>query len=175
MATSDISKKLKQQFEHRIVAIDNLHEIPDNTYMVYLLLFNGKSIVLGHGRKNRARVVCDNLTQITPNHIKAIFVRLYHLYGNGTLEKYIIPTKDKIEAQEIEKLLHNEIGGNTREITQEIRAKLFEDIIPGSNVKLLIEIALRSSFDGISDLKSWRKAGLILDDEWTTISNKLKL
>lgn len=175
MTYSDISQNLKHQFKDRIIALDNINEIPDKTYMVYLLLFNGKPIILGHGRKNRARVICDNLTQITPNHIKAIFVRLYYLFEEGTFERYVISTTDKAEAQEIEKLLHNKIGGNSREITQKIREKLFKDIVPGSNVNLLFEIALRSSFDGISDLRRWRKARLIHDDEWATIANKLKL
>jgi hypothetical protein len=41
--------------------------------------------------------------------------------------------------------------------------------------KMLLEIALASSFDGLSDLKTWRRKGILDDCVWQVISKKLQL
>jgi hypothetical protein len=38
-----------------------------------------------------------------------------------------------------------------------------------------LEIALASSFDGLSDLKTWRRKGILDDCVWQVISKKLQL
>jgi hypothetical protein len=40
---------------------------------------------------------------------------------------------------------------------------------------MLLEIALASSFDGLSDLKTWRRKGILDDCVWQVISKKLQL
>ena len=70
--------------------------------MVYILVFNNNPIVLGHGQRNRSKVIFDNENQITSSHLKALFVRLYNLYGNGEFNRYIISCQNKDEAKKIE-------------------------------------------------------------------------
>jgi uncharacterized membrane protein len=40
---------------------------------------------------------------------------------------------------------------------------------------MALRIALCSSFDGISDLKKWRREGIIDDQTWEIVADKLKL
>jgi len=167
--------KLQILYPGRISAPKSLSDIPKNYYVVYILTFNGSPVVLGHGKINRAKVIFDDEKQITSGHIKAIFVRLYNLYGNGVLDRYIIVCQDKKEAGDIERNLHQQIGGNTRHIPDEIRNQLFFGLDTNSNSNLLLEIALCSSFDGLSDLRKWRSAGLLNDNIWKEISHRLKL
>jgi len=167
--------QLQQLYPNRILKPENLNEIPANTYMVYILTYNNNPIVLGHGMKNRSKVIFDNLNQITSSHLKAIFVRLYNLFGNGEFNRFIILTNNKNEALEIERKLHTEIGGNHRVLPDDIRYQLFNGIEQNSVTKLVLEIALRSSFDGLSDLRKWRKDGIINDEIWNEISEILKL
>jgi hypothetical protein len=143
--------------------------------MVYILLFNGNPIVLGHGKKNRSKVIFDNEQQITSSHLKAFIVRLYNLYGNGEFNRYIIGCENKEEAQAIESNLHKQIGGNNRNIPAEIRKQLFNDLNPKSPSYLVLEIALRSSFDGLSDLRKWRADGILSNTIWLDISRRLRL
>ncbi len=167
--------KLQQSYKERLIAVTNLSEIPINTYMVYILYYNGKPIVLGHGKKNRSKVILDNLDTITSGHIKALFVRLYALYGKGDFQRFIILSDNKVDSQKIERDLHEEIGGNNRVIPAEIRSKLFEGLETNSVASLILEIAIRSSFDGISDIRKWRKDGLLNDETWAIISSRLHL
>lgn len=164
---------LNQLYPNRVIATDNIEQIPNTGYMVYILIFNGKPIIVGHGKKNRSKVIFDDLNKITTSHLKAFFVRLYNVFGEGNFERYIIICENKTEANEIEKVLHKEIGGNNRSLPTEIREKLFDGIERNSITYLLLEIALRSSFDGISDLKKWKKDGIIPNNVWIEISNKL--
>lgn len=146
-----------------------------SNYMVYILTFNEKAIVLGHGKKNRASVIFDDKDNITSNHFKALLVRLYHLFGNGQFERYIIKCKDKEEAKKVEKNLHNIFGGNTKNIPPEIEEKLFESIDKKSVTHLVLKMALMSSFDGLSDLYKWHNAGILNDVIWDEISQRLQL
>jgi hypothetical protein len=40
---------------------------------------------------------------------------------------------------------------------------------------LILEIALLSSFDGLSDLKKWRTNGILNDEIWGEVANRLRL
>ena len=166
---------LQNLYPNRIISPININDIPKNGYMVYILVFNDNPIVLGHGQRNRAKIIFDNENQITSSHIKAIFVRLYNLYGNGEFERYIINCQNKEEAKLIESNLHNQIGGNNRNIPIEIRDGLFDGVEPNSVSYLVLEIALRSSFDGLSDIRKWRADGILSDAIWNDISQRLRL
>ena len=167
--------RLQQLYPNRIISPVTINDIPNNGYMVYILLFNKNPIVLGHGQRNRAKVIFDNENQITSSHLKALFVRLYNLYGNGEFERYIINCQNKEEAKEIENNLHKHIGGNNRNIPNELRNELFNGLEPNSVSYLVLEIALRSSFDGLSDIRKWRADGILSDVIWTEISQRLRL
>lgn len=166
---------LQQLYPNRIVLPMTIKDIPNNGYMVYILVFNNSPIVLGIGKKIRAKVIFDNVNQITSSHIKAIFVRLYNLYGNGIFERYIIGCQSKEEAKLIEKKLHNLLGGNNRHVPNDIRNQLFNGLDPNSVSYLVLEIALRSSFDGLSDIRKWRADGILNDEIWNEISQRLFL
>lgn len=167
--------RLQQLYPNRIISPLTINDIPNNGYMVYILVFNSNTIVLGHGQRNRAKVIFDNENQITSSHLKALFVRLYNLFGNGEFERYIINCQSKEEAKEIEKNLHAQIGGNNRNIPNEIRNQLFNGLEPNSVSYLVLEIALRSSFDGLSDIRKWRADGILSDVIWDEISQRLRL
>jgi hypothetical protein len=170
-----MKEKLNQLYPGRIISPIDLNEISKNNYLVYILTYNDIPIVLGHGKRNRAKVIFDNREQITTSHIKALFVRLYTLFGNGVFERYIIDCNSKDEAKIIENLLHKEIGGNNRIIPTEIRQKLFDGIDQNSVTYLVLEIALRSSFDGLSDIRKWRADNILSNEVWCQISEKLEL
>jgi hypothetical protein len=170
-----MNELLQQLYPNQTISPVSINEIPKTGYMVYILSFKGKPIVLGHGKRNRSKVIFDSEQQITTGHIKAIFVRLYNLYGKGEFERFIITCNNKEEAKTIESNLHKQIGGNNRNIPIEIRQQLFQNLDPKSASALILEIALRSSFDGLSDIKKWR-ADQILDDEiWSELSLRLRL
>lgn len=166
---------LQQLYPNRITLPATINDIPNRGYMVYILVFNNNPIVLGHGQRNRSKVIFDNENKITSSHLKALFVRLYNLYGNGEFERYIISCQNKEEAETIESNLHRQIGGNNRNIPPEIRNQLFNGLDPNSASYLVLEIALRSSFDGLSDIRKWRADGILSDTIWTDISKRLRL
>jgi len=166
---------LEQLYPGRILRPLQLNELRQDIYYVYILLHDNNPIVLGHGKRNRARVIFDNIEQITSGHIKALFVRLYVLYSDNAFEKMVIACESKNEASIIEKSLQKRFGGNNRNIPDEIREKLFENLNPQSVPKLLLEIAIRSSFDGLSDIRKWRADNLIDDNTWNEISIRLQL
>lgn len=167
--------RLQTLYPNRILTPVDVNDIPNNGYMVYILTFNNNPIVLGHGKKNRSKVIFDNQNQITSSHLKALFVRLYNLYGYGEFKRYIISCQNKEEAKIIESNLHRQIGGNNRNIPIEIRNQLFNGLKPNSVSYLVLEIALRSSFDGLSDIKKWRADGILSDAIWQDISLRLRL
>ena len=169
-------ERLNQLYQNRLIIPENVNQIPQTGYMVYILVFNDNPIVVGHGKKNRAKVIFDCDGQITSSHLKALFVRLYNLFGNnGHFERYIITCESKDEAQIIEKKIHKEIGGNNRNLPDEILNHLFDGIDSNSITYLVLEIALRSSFDGLSDIRKWRADGILSDVVWSEISQKLQL
>jgi len=168
-------EKLQQLYPNRIISPLTIKDIPNKGYMVYILIFNSNPIVLGRGQRNRAKVIFDNENQITSNHFKALLVRLYNLYGNGKFERYIINCQNKEVAKEVENNLHRQVGGNNRSIPTEIRIQLFDGLDPNSVSYLVLEIALHSSFDGLSDIRKWRAAGILSDVTWIEISQRLRL
>ena len=106
----------------------------------------------------------------------------YHLAikQNDTMAKYahkIAKSETKInweeEAKIIESNLHKQIGGNNRNIPNDIRQKLFDGIENDSISKLVLEIALRSSFDGLSDIRKWKADNILSNEVWNEISEKL--
>lgn len=171
-----MKKILEHLFPNRIIYPKHLDNIPgNNQYMVYILTAGENTILLGHGRKNRAKVILDSESSITKNHIKALFVRFYILFSDLKLTPYIITCTDKKEANKIENQLHKLVGGNNRIIPESIKNKLFKNIPERSRAKLFLEIAISSSFDGLQDIKRWYKDGIIDEDSWIILSEKLKL
>ena len=160
------------QDELKLKEINNLSKIPKKKYVVYSLAVDGKFIVLGHGKKNRAKVIFDNINTITYSHIKSFKVRLYHLFKPENEYEYvrkIIECNNKEDAQKKEKRLHNKIeGGNTNRLVEHFYNELVTALNllvlskeEGDQVKLLLKISLNSSNSGLNDLKKWYKNGII--------------
>ena len=89
--------------------------------------------------------------------------------------RYLIECDSKQEAQQIEKDLHEKIGGNKRALSDEITQAIFRGIKPESLTEMALRIALNSSFDGLSDIKLWRRKGILNDETWLQIKRKLRL
>jgi hypothetical protein len=164
---------LCKYYPDRIIKVDNNKDISNTVYVVYILIFNGTTIVLGRGKKNRAKVILDSSSIVTKNHIKSMLIRIYTLFGEGQFERYIICCDNIEEAKSIEKNLHSKIGGNNCNLPEYLHNKLFEGIHSDSPTYLFLKLALRSSYSGISDLYKWRKDNLINDQVWSEISKKL--
>jgi len=159
-----------------VLPITDLADIPREGYMVYILIHNEDDVlVVGHGKYNRARVICDDQDRTTSGHIKAMKVRCAHLFGIGEFSRFVIPCESKTEAKELEGKLHSKIGGNTLPPSAEIQQKLWEGIATDSPEAMVLNIALHSAFDGLYDLKRWRKKGILTDDVWNPIASKLGL
>jgi hypothetical protein len=142
-----------------------------------MLFYGNRALVAGEGQETRARVITDGLEINPPAHIKAMKVRLYLLYGSNDrgFRAFIIKCNSKVEARRIEKEVHVTIGGNNSEIGPEILNQLFDPLEDGSLASIFLRQALCSSYDGISDLKKWRREGIIADDVWQVICESLKL
>ena len=87
---NDKIKIVEQKYPNKLLEINSLTEIPSKVYLVYILFYENEPIVLGHGKKNRASVIFDSINKITSSHIKALFVRLYVLFGSVSLKRFII-------------------------------------------------------------------------------------
>lgn len=167
-------QRLEKAYPGRISEAAAVQEIPSGVFLVYILVCDGKPIVVGHGKRNRGRVIFDDVNQITRGHIKAIFVRAFHLFRGKTFERYFIECADKFEALSIEKDLHKVIGGNTRDLPYAVEKEIFSGI-DCKVTELVIRIALLSSFDGLSDINLWRRKGVLNDDIWERLGGKFKL
>jgi hypothetical protein len=168
-------EKLDDFYPGRISVPENVRCIPSNVYVVYVLGHKNEAIVVGHGKKNRASVIFDDLNRKTPGHIKALLVRTYGLfYQYSDFDRYIISSRDKKEAKDIEGRLHKEIGGNSCEPPEALMEFLITDIQDDSAL-LFLKLAVCSSFDGLNDLKKWRAKELIPDSTWKVLSEKLRL
>ncbi|MDD2660785.1 MAG: hypothetical protein PHY54_14100 [Methylococcales bacterium] len=163
------------EYMNRATTPQSVQAIPRRQYMVYILTFNDNPIVLGHGKYNRARVIFDDKQQITSGHIKALFVRAYRLFGQGKFQQFIIECVSKDEAKKIEACLHRKIGGNSRDLSDVIKNELFKNIEDGTWANMVLRMALYSPFDGIADINLWRRKGILTDDTWKIISDKLQL
>jgi len=167
---------LNSLYPNRIQIPKSLNDFISNKYYVYILALDNKPIVVGHGKQNRAKIIFDDINQITSNHLKSLFVRIYRLFSeNGQFDQYLIECKTKDEAKLIEANLHKIIGGNKRDLSKEILNKLYQDFPEDSLEHMVLKMALCSSFDGISDIKKWRREGILKADVWENIKNKLKL
>jgi hypothetical protein len=172
-----LKEKIEIALENKCVLIEpeNIDAMPIDKYMVYILSYDDKAIVVGHGEKKRAKIIFDNINTNTSGHIKSILVRIYHLFGEEEkFQRFIIPCVNKEEAKEIEKELHNQIGGNTTDFPERFRDKLFADI-GDSFTQTILNIALESSFDGLADLKKWKNEQLVPDVILERIWDNLKL
>jgi hypothetical protein len=174
---SSIKSTLSKLYPDRWLAPASVEDIHHKDYMVYILERDGEAIVVGHGRKNRAKVIFDDLKKTTNGHIKAIFVRLHHLYADKDTQffRYVITCSNKKDAQEVEANLHAVIKGNHRKLPNNIEEAIFEGLPSDGVAKMLLKIALASSFDGLSDLKTWRRKCILDDCVWQVISKKLQL
>ena len=168
-----MSKEVLFKKYPKVLEIEKLSDLPKDKYGVYILFFDNKPIVLGHGKRNRAKIILDNKNTYTTHHLKSIFVRLYHLYHDGVFERYYIACNNKNEAIGIEKILHELIGGNNRVLPKSIISKLFKGITKESKEEIMLKIALNSSYSGIADILKWRKEGIINDESWSILSKKI--
>src|SRR5436305_1294680 len=114
-------KLLKNMFpKRRVECPTSASEIrlDNGVYVAYVLAIDGYAIVVGHGRRNRAKVIFDSLEKITSGHIKAIIVRLHALFPakDAKFERFTIYCTDKMEAKKVEAQLHREIGGNSLDL-----------------------------------------------------------
>ncbi len=172
-----IHDKLRSFYGHRLMLPCSIQDIPRNRFVVYVLVHNNNPIVVGHGKNNRAKVIFDNEQVITQHHFKALTVRLYWLFGETSdhFERYIIACESKGDAQKEEKALHKTIGGNSTAIPTHIKEKLFDGIAEDSSERMIINMALNSSFGGISDIRKWRQKGFLNDRVWEIVSLKLRI
>lgn len=166
---------LNQLYPNRISNPQNADELINNVYYVYILTFNDSPIVVGHGKKNRAKVIFDDINTITQGHLKAFLIRIYRIFGDGLFNQFVINCDNKEEAKIIENNLHLNIGGNRNAINQDLLFSLFDGIDVNSKQWVYLKLALLSSFDGLSDLKKWRREGVISDEDWVVISNRIQL
>lgn len=165
---------LNQKYPGQVQVPQDLAAIQTNQYLVYILALNDEAIVVGHGQKNRARVIFDGLGQTTV-HFKAILVRLHHLYAppGAVFSRYLVTCANKVEARQRERDLHALIGGNVPQVPEEMADQLFEGVEVGSMPWVLLKVAQASSYDGLSDLRKWRALGIIDERSWAIISARL--
>ncbi|MDP3830122.1 MAG: hypothetical protein Q8Q47_02555, partial [Ignavibacteriaceae bacterium] len=89
--------------------VDN---IPINTSLVYILTYKNVPIIVGEGKKKRARVIFHNKDYYPEAHMKSITARLHIIYGNPEfLRRYIIVCNSREEAKVIQNKIHRERGG----------------------------------------------------------------
>lgn len=169
--------QLQRRFPSRIERPADVGDIPSGVFLVYMLAVDGHPVVIGSGKKNRAQIIFDSKHAITRDHAKAMTVRLYVLFGRDDIlfERYLIRCASKEEAKEIEHALHRDFGGNIRNVPEDIYQKLFRGFAEDSLVRMVLQMALCSGFDGISDLKRWRRRGILRDEIWREISDRLML
>jgi hypothetical protein len=153
--------------------LQTVNEIPALGYMVYVLTRNGQALVVGHGKKNRAKVIFNDLQYKTPGHIKALLLRAYHLHEPADFRRFIIACQSKEEAQRIEKELHGKIGGNKLSIPSKVEKQLFEGLTPMAC--MVLRIALASRFDGLGDLFRYRDREIIPPSVWNELAERLQL
>lgn len=167
--------EIPNNYARQLIQVETPNQIPRNQHMVYIFAMNGTAVVVGHGKKNRAKVICDDQEHITPSHIKALTVRCCVLYGAGPFEKFIIPCRDKNSAAAIEREIHSLIGGNVLQLPPQIEEKLFEESEPGSMTDTVLRMAMASSFSAIADLLKWARLGLLAPDVKNVLSRKLAI
>lgn len=170
-------QQLEALFPGRVEQPSANANLPSGIYFVYILAIDGKPVIVGHGKRNRAMVIFDSVETTTGSHIKALTVRLYALFGGETavFSRYLIQCTGKEEARMIESQLQRNLGGNALALPMEIEGKLLDGIEERSAAWMALKMALCSSFDGISDLRKWRREGILGDETWEIISTRLRL
>lgn len=162
-------------YADQLIQVATPDQIPSHRYMVYIFGMRDMAIVVGHGKKDRAKVICDDQTHLTAYHIKSVYVRCCQLHGEGPFHRLIIPCIDKASALQTERDVQALIGGNILELPQSVEENLFEDIVPGSITDMVLRMAMASSFSAIADLLKWARLGLLPQDVKDIISNKLAI
>jgi hypothetical protein len=162
-------------YADQLIQVETPDQIPVNQYMVYIFGMNGSAVVVGHGKKNRAKVILDNQDYLTPNHIKSLHVRCCVMHGQGPFEKLIIPCDSKASARQTELEIQALLGGNVLHLPTQVEEKLFEDIEPGSMTDMVLRMAMASSFSAIADLLKWARLGLLTQDVKDVLSRKLAI
>lgn len=165
-----------QKLYPSVIDVNSIEDLPQKGYMVYILLCNDKAIVVGHGKKNRSKVIFDKSNGDSTTHYKAILVRLYMIYEPASeYRRCIIPCDSKEQSKSIEYILHKNknVGGAGMNFTQKINDVLKCE--ENSIANMLIKIALASNYDGLSDLKKWRKNKIIDDTVWSILKKKFNL
>lgn len=169
--------QLHKKYPDRIENPAQRADILPRIFYVYILTVGDQPVVVGHGRKNRAKVIFDSVEYTTFGHIKAFTVRLHALFGeeDDVFAQHLIRCESKDEARQIEADIHREFGGNSLAIPARIRDRLFQDIAERSPAWMALRMALASSFDGIGDLKKWRREGILDDKAWKIVADRLRL
>ncbi len=162
-------------YADQLIQVETPDQIPVNQYMVYIFGMNGSAVVVGHGQKNRAKVILDNQDYLTPNHIKSLHVRCCVMHGQGPFEKLIIPCDSKASARQAELEIQALLGGNVLQLPPQVDEKLFEGIEPGSMTDLVLRMAMASSFSAIADLLKWARLGLLNTEVKNVLSTKLSI
>ncbi len=87
--------QLEVRYPGRVERPTEASDIRSDFFYVYILTIGEQPIIVGHGKRNRARVIFDSETSTTPNHIKALTVRLHLLFANAgsVYGRYLIPIK----------------------------------------------------------------------------------
>ena len=157
------------------IQVETPDQIPVNNYMVYIFGMNNMAVVVGHGKKNRAKVILDNQDHLTPNHIKSLHVRCCVMHGQGPFEKMIIPCDSKASARQTELEIQALLGGNVLQLPPQVEGRLFEDIEPGSMTDMVLRMAMASSFSEIADLLKWARLGILPVGIREVLSHKLAI
>lgn len=170
------SEYIQTNFADRAQKPQTINDLPTEQYLVYILIADGETIVVGHGKENRARVIFDDERTITAHHLKAMKIYLSRLYGNySNYERWIIPCCDKQEASALESTIHRAIGGNSNVIPEKMKALLLEGIEKTSPASMALQMAMCSAYSGFRDLRKWRQLGILNDPTWEQISSRLCL
>lgn len=167
--------EILKNYADQLIQVETPDQIPVNNYMVYIFGMNNMAVVVGHGKKNRAKVILDDQDHLTPNHIKSLHVRCCVKHGQGPFEKMIIPCDSKASARQTELEVQALLGGNVLQLPPQVEEKFFEDIEPGSMTDMVLRMAMASSFSAIADLLKWARLGLLAEDVKDVISRKLAI
>jgi hypothetical protein len=71
--------------------------------------------------------------------------------------------------------LRGVIGGNRRYLPPYVMEAIFNNLQPGSVPHMVLQMAICSSFDGLSDLKMWRRKRILDDATWAVVGGRLQL
>lgn len=170
-------EQLEKFVPDRVERPENMSDLESGIFYVYILSVDDVPIVVGHGKRNRARVIFDTVTSVTPNHIKAMTVRLHLLFGRdgAAFERYVIRCDSKRKAAEIEADIHGAVGGNKTGVPETLLERLFRGLDDHPMSQMVLKMALCSSFDGLADLRRWRRKGILEDSVWEPIEDVLIL